>query len=344
MSTNNDQSLSSDVETPATNPDETMTEETTAVSADELEATTDVADETVAQITNGTNGEANQLTEMEQTEPLNQDKQPTPEQVKTVQIGEPFIEIAKRCNLGMVRQRNEDAMFSFVALTGGPNAVAPFALGLVADGMGGHHGGDQASRMVSRMVSQQVLNRIYLPMLRDSAPPPISEVMIDAVESANQALYTPDPEKEGGTTLTAVLVVGQRLFLVHVGDSRAYLYNKVDKTLQVLTTDHSVVQRLQDAGHITAEEAETHPHRNLLYRAMTGHELEIDTYTRSLPEQGKLLICSDGLWGSVEQERLLEILGDEESSLQNQVDLLIEAALIGGSSDNITAVVVHFGY
>ncbi|MCA9981005.1 MAG: serine/threonine-protein phosphatase [Anaerolineales bacterium] len=318
-----------------------MTEETTAVSADESKSTADAVDETVTPITNG---EAIQITEMEQTEPLNQDKQPTPEQVKTVQIGEPFIEIAKRCNLGMVRQRNEDAMFSFVALTGGSNATSPFALGLVADGMGGHHGGDQASRMVSRMVSQQVLNRIYLPMLRDNSPPPISEVMIDAVESANQALYTSDPEKEGGTTLTAVLIVGQRLFLVHVGDSRAYLYNKADKTLQALTTDHTVVQRLQDAGHITAEEAETHPHRNFLYRAMTGHELEIDTYTRSLPEQGKLLICSDGLWGAVEQERLLAILDDEESSLQNQVDLLIEAALIGGSSDNITAVVINFGY
>lgn len=335
MSTNLEESLdhtAEDVEEAAE-----MVAEAGLVAASETEAEAEI--KTVTETAVGDAGE--------QTEPLDDLPQTTHEKIKTVQISEPYIEIAKRCNLGIMRQRNEDAMFSFVALTGGPSSAAPFALGLVADGMGGHHGGDMASRMVSRMVGEQVLNRIYLPMLRDSSPPPITEVMLEAVETANQALYTSDPEKEGGTTLTAVLIAGQRLFLVHVGDSRAYLLDETTEgqpTLHTLTTDHSVVQRLQDAGQITAEEAETHPHRNLLYRAITGHELETDMYTRSLPMQGKILVCSDGLWGAMEQNQLMEILTDPALPLQAQVDLLVETALLGGSTDNITAVVISFGY
>lgn len=361
MSTNNEEVLNpeveieNEIEMSAPTPDEMLAENPTAVSTEPDEQShngveAETEDTITAVATDSAIAEevyaetADEEAEKKQTESYKQAKHLTPEQIQQLPISEPYIEIAKRCNLGVMRQRNEDTMFSFVALTGGSNMVTPFALGLVADGMGGHHGGDLASRTVSRMVGQQVLNRIYLPMLRDNSPPPISEVMLEAVEMANQTLYTPDPEKEGGTTLTAVLVVGQRLFLVHVGDSRAYLFNEDESTLQTITTDHSVVQRLQDAGQITAAEAEVHPHRNLLYRAMTGHELEIDTYTRSLPERGKVLICSDGLWGAIEPEQLTEIMSDASLSLQAQVDLLVETALLGGSTDNITAVVINFGY
>jgi serine/threonine protein phosphatase PrpC len=358
MSSNNDQSMSPNTETNASSGNRVITDEVASevVSPEETGPPSESQEDTAVTPGNGSvvDETSNETQEQEPygvidpTEPLteqaDQFSRPSIEQIKMVQIAEPYIEVAKRCNLGIVRQRNEDAMFSFVALNGGLNATAPFAVALVADGMGGHHGGDQASRMVSRMVGQQAVSRIYLPLLQDNSPPPFSEVMLEAVEMANQALYTPDPDKEGGTTLTAVLIVGQRLFLVHVGDSRAYLLNEVDDTFEALTTDHTIVQRLQDAGHITAEEAETHPHRNLIYRAMTGHELEIDTYTRSLPVNGKILICSDGLSGSISAERLEEIMKDKALSSQAQVDLLVEAALLGGSSDNITAVVVNFGY
>jgi PPM family protein phosphatase len=289
-------------------------------------------------------GEAEEAEADEAFDDEEYEKGRTVEEVVAWPKAEPFIEIAKRCNVGMVRQRNEDGMFSFVALSGGLDAAPPFALALVADGMGGHHGGDKASRLVSRTLGKQVLSQIYLPLLQDESPPPMSEVMLEAVELANHALYTSDPEKEGGTTLTAVLLFGQRMFLVHVGDSRAYLYHETESTLYQLTTDHTVVRRLQEAGHITAAEAETHPHRNMLYRAINGHELEVDTYTRSLPTRGKLLLCSDGLWGAIDPEHLGAILADGSLTAQEQVDLLIETALLGGSTDNITAVVVNFGY
>lgn len=254
---------------------------------------------------------------------------------------EPAIHFAQRCDLGNVRQRNEDSSFAFVAQAGGQQPMLPFALCLVADGMGGHHAGHEASRRVSREVVHHVMTRIYLPLIQDRpAGQSIREVMEDAVQEANRALYTPDPDKEGGTTLTAVLIIGRRLFLVHVGDSRAYLL-KGDQ-LRILTKDHSVVQRLQDAGHITAEEAEKHPHRHLLYKAITGGDIELDEDTLSLPREGKLLLCSDGLWGSVPDEQLKEVLANDSLSLQEQVDLLVKMALDAGSNDNVTAIVVDF--
>ena len=257
------------------------------------------------------------------------------------QTAEPAIHVAQRCDLGVVRQRNEDSSFIFASQAGGQEALLPFSLCLVADGMGGHHAGHEASRRVSREVATYVLTHIYLPLLRsEPASEPIREVMLKAVEAANRSLYTPDPEKEGGTTLTAALVVGRRLYLVHVGDSRAYLL--LDDEMQLLTNDHSVVQRLQETGQITAEEAENHPHRNLLYNALTGSDLEIDTYTRSLPRRGLILLCSDGLWGSVPDGKMKAILQDTSLSLQARADVLVQEAIFGGSTDNITAVLMDF--
>ncbi|MBK8430042.1 MAG: serine/threonine-protein phosphatase [Chloroflexi bacterium] len=254
---------------------------------------------------------------------------------------EPFIQVAQRCDVGVVRSRNEDSSFVFVSQTGGQEALLPFSLCLVADGMGGHHAGHEASRRVSREVGTYVLTQIYLPLVRsEPAAEPIRDVMLKAVEAANRSLYTPDPDKEGGTTLTAALVVGRRLYLVHVGDSRGYLL--AEGKMQLLTTDHSVVQRLQEAGQITAEEAENHPHRNLLYNALTGSDLEIDTYTRSLPRQGLILLCSDGLWGSVSDAEMQAVLENSDLSLQGRANLLIDKAIAGGSTDNVTAVLMDF--
>lgn len=283
--------------------------------------------------------------DLPQTVPLGDIPMPEPPATTLLSMpiatAEPAIHVAQRCDVGVVRQRNEDSSFIFVSQTGGQEPLLPFAFCLVADGMGGHHAGHEASRRASREVASHVLQHIYLPLMRgDSSNEPIRDVMLRAVESANRLLYTPDPDKEGGTTLTAALIVGRRLYVVHVGDSRAYLL--VDDKLQPLTTDHSVVQRLQEAGQITAEEAETHPHRNLLYNALTGSDLEIDTYTRSLPRQGIILICSDGLWGSVPDTAMQAVLQDKGLSLQAKADVLIEKAIAGESTDNITAILMEF--
>jgi PPM family protein phosphatase len=261
--------------------------------------------------------------------------------------GEPYLRSVSRCHIGAVRGRNEDSCLTFSALTGGQEPLHPFGLYIVADGMGGHHAGHQASRMASRIVADQILTQTYLPLMRQMgegrmAGPsqPIQEVLLDAAVAANMALFNHEPDKDSGTTLTAALIFGRRLYLAHVGDSRAYLL--INDRFQQITTDHSYVRRLQDVGQITAEEAAVHPNRNVLYRAVgQGAELEIDAYTRALPAEGKILLCSDGLWGLVPDQVMQAILEDEKPP-QAKVDQLVQLALQAGGHDNITAVLVEF--
>ena len=257
---------------------------------------------------------------------------------------EPSIQVAQRTHVGAARQRNEDAVYTFVAqASGGFEPLPPFGLFVVADGMGGHYDGHKASKIVSRAVAQYVLKTLYFPLLRGDeaiARQPIQEVMEEAVQQANQAIQLPEPDREMGTTLTAVLILGNRLFLVHVGDSRAYLFSE-DK-LGPVTTDHSIVQALQDAGQLTAEQAAEHPNRNLLYRALIGDELEqVDTFTQALPGSGLILLCSDGLWGLVSESEMAEILS-QKISIQEKVDRLVNKALAAGGHDNITVILVDF--
>ena len=166
--------------------------------------------------------------------------------------------------------------------------------------------------------------------------------MLSAVQLANHEIYSPIPEKEGGTTVTAALIVGSRLYIAHVGDSRAYL-QKEDEFKQV-TVDHSHVRRLMDAGQLTEEEAAIHPQRNMLYRAVgQGGELEIDTFTKTLSGKGKLVLCSDGLWGLVPEPLLEQELRTGVSS-QKTVDSLVEFALMAGGHDNISILIIDYSF
>ncbi len=257
----------------------------------------------------------------------------------------PVMQAFQRSNIGFIRTRNEDASFIFTADTGGEEPLMPFGLYIVADGMGGHFAGHEASKNVSRMVAKQVMQRIYLPMLLNngSAGPgePVQDVMLDAIQTANTTIHSPDPEKDSGTTLTAALVFGRRLYIAHVGDSRAYIVE--DDDLKLVTTDHSYVRRLQEAGQLTEEEAASHPHRNMLYMAVgQGDRLDVETYTQSLPDKGKLILCSDGLWGLVTEQMVKEILSKENTSLEEMCDELVDSALKAGGYDNITIILVDF--
>lgn len=258
------------------------------------------------------------------------------------------LSAAQRCHIGNVRNRNEDSSFIFTAEFGGEEPLLPAGLYIVADGMGGHHAGHEASRNVARLVAQHVLERIYVPMLRNSTSvssqpqEPIGEVMVDAVQTANLYVHDNDPKKSSGTTLTAALILGRRLYVAHVGDSRAYLYT--DAGLQLLTTDHSYVRRLQDAGQLTEEEAAIHPQRNMLYKAVgQGGDLDIDTFTKSLPHKGKLILCSDGLWGLVSDKSMVEVLS-RDTALSAMADELVMMARSAGGYDNITAIIVDFNF
>ena len=257
------------------------------------------------------------------------------------------IQVAKRCHVGAIRERNEDSCLIFMTETGGHFPLMPFGLYIVADGMGGHQNGHLASKTASRMVARTIVNKIYMPLLQEDGnaiQAPIQEVMTDAVQAAHHAIYSPDPEEDGGTTLTSALILGRRLYIAHVGDTRIYL--KTDDKFETLTTDHSLVQRLQDVGQLTAEEASFYQYRHILLRALgQGEEedIEVDTYMRLLPKAGILLLCTDGLSGLVTDNSMNEILS-QDVSLDKMADDLFEAAMAAGGYDNITAILVQFPY
>lgn len=259
----------------------------------------------------------------------------------------PVLRAFQRSNIGFVRTRNEDSSFIFTADTGGEEPLMPFGLYVVADGMGGHFAGHEASKSVSRMVAKHVMQRIYMPMLAANGPAgpgePVQDVMLDAIQTANSTIHSPDPEKDSGTTLTTALIFGRRLYVAHVGDSRAYLVE--NNKLNLITTDHSYVRRLQEAGQLSEEEAASHPHRNMLYMAVgQGGSLDVETFTQSLPQSGKLILCSDGLWGLVTEQMILQVLSKEGLTLREMCDELVDLALKAGGYDNITIILVEFSF
>lgn len=221
---------------------------------------------------------------------------------------------------GMIREHNEDSGYA------GPRLLA------VADGMGGQAAGEVASsEVISAMVQLD----------EDIPGSDILTSLGTTVQRANEQLRVmveEDPQLEGmGTTLTALLWTGQRLGLVHVGDSRAYLLR--DGQLTQITQDHTWVQRLVDEGRITEEEATTHPQRSLLMRALgSGDHVEPDLSIREVRAGDRYLLCSDGLSAVVSHQTIEETLAGYHGP-QDTVQELIELALRGGGPDNITCIV-----
>ena len=230
------------------------------------------------------------------------------------------LRFAAGSHKGMIREGNEDSGYA------GPRLLA------IADGMGGQAAGEVAS--------SEVISTIVA--LDDDVPG--SDILTSlgtAVQRANDQLRVmveEDPQLEGmGTTLTALLWTGQRLGLVHVGDSRAYLLR--DGVLTQITQDHTWVQRLVDEGRITEEEATTHPQRSLLMRALgSGDHVEPDLSIREVRAGDRYLICSDGLSGVVSHQTMEETLASYQGP-QETVQELIQLALRGGGPDNITVIV-----
>ena len=244
-------------------------------------------------------------------------------------------------DVGLVRANNQDALFTFLGVVESENSPPPFGLFIVADGMGGHTDGERASVVAAQTLARHVTNLIYLPMLTGLQPgseqKTIPEVLEEGMEEANLAVNK--EVTEGGTTVTAAVIYGDLVYVAHVGDSRAYLVN--DNNLELITRDHSLVRRLQELGQLTAEEAEIHPQRNVLYRAIgQGDALDVDRATRRLPPGSQLLLCSDGLWGVIDEATIMKII-DESPNVQEACDRLIAAANQNGGPDNITAVLVQ---
>lgn len=228
------------------------------------------------------------------------------------------LRYAARSDRGLVRANNEDSVYA------GARLLA------LADGMGGHAAGEVASQLVIAALAH----------LDDDEPGgDLLAKLEHAVYEGNTAIAEQveiDPELDGmGTTLTAILFAGDRLGLVHIGDSRGYLLR--DGELTQITKDDTFVQTLVDEGRITAEEAHSHPQRSLIMRALAGQEVEPTLIMREAREGDRYLLCSDGLSDPVSHETILEAL--KLPDVVDSADRLIELALRGGGPDNVTVVV-----
>jgi PPM family protein phosphatase len=231
------------------------------------------------------------------------------------------LRFAARSDVGLLRDGNEDSLYA------GPRLLA------VADGMGGAAAGEVASAVAIAALA---------PLDEDAPGADLLAALSHAAYDANdhlRELIALDPSLSGmGTTLTAMLVAGTRIGLLHIGDSRAYLLR--DGELTQITHDHTLVQSFVDEGRITLEQASSHPQRALILRALKGDdELELDLSVRDTKPGDRYLLCSDGLSGVVSDQTLREAL--QLPDPQTAVDRMVELALRGGGPDNITCIVAE---
>lgn len=248
---------------------------------------------------------------------------PQPSEGKAVPPEHPLIlRYAARSDVGRVRSKNDDS------------AYAGRHLAVVADGMGGHAGGDVAS-------ASTVLDMIHLD--HDSYPDGAETVLADEIQTANSLLSElvhVDPKLAGmGTTVTALLLEGRRLHFAHIGDSRAYRLR--NGKFEQISVDHTFVQRLIDEGRLRPEEAETHPHKNVLMRVLGDVDAspELDLAELDVHPGERWLLCSDGL--NYVQSEVVEQVVRETKNLAECAELLIELTLANGAPDNVTVVMLE---
>ncbi|NJL92670.1 MAG: serine/threonine-protein phosphatase [Anaerolineae bacterium] len=216
-----------------------------------------------------------------------------------------------------------------------------FGLFIVADGMGGHQEGERASATAARTVARHAYGEILVPLLAEqeyanSNRPTITEVLREAIQEANQDVSRVVPD--GGTTVTAVAIIGDLAYIGHVGDSRAYLVTT--ESIEQLTRDHSLVQRLIELDQLTPAEAADHPQRNVLYRAIGQNDtIDVDAITRRVPPGARLLMCSDGLWNMVPEEEIKNVVLGSPSP-QSACESLVKMANSRGGPDNISVIIV----
>lgn len=232
------------------------------------------------------------------------------------------LRYAARSDVGLVRATNQDSGFA------GPHLL------MVADGMGGHAGGDIASSIAVATMA---------PLDEEAHGPDQALTELDrSLHEAQAALLQrakEEPRLQGmGTTVTALLRAGNKLVMAHIGDSRAYLLR--DGELVQVTSDHTFVEYLVQTGRITPEEADVHPQRSVVMRVLGDHDVEIvpDLSVREARAGDRWLLCSDGLSGVVSADTLKETLRTIED-VEECADHLVQLALRGGAHDNVTLIV-----
>lgn len=244
------------------------------------------------------------------------------------------VEVAGLSDVGCQRTNNEDS-FAYWEPASDVEYLQKGRLAVVADGMGGHEGGQEASNLAVQTIQQAYSET-------PNGDP--RSLLADAFQAAHKCIHryaVEHPQLRGmGTTATAIVLLSKRLYYSHVGDSRLYLVR--GRKASRLTHDHSYVSRLVEFGVITAEEAESHPQRHILTTALgVGPEFSSDTPEHPIVlETGDVLVlCTDGLWGVVSDQELAQIVSENDPS--QACRLLLDLAKRRGGPDNITLQVLR---
>lgn len=253
------------------------------------------------------------------------------------------LQVGVALDAGIKRQQNEDAFFCAQGTC--QSGQQSYGLFVVADGMGGHASGQEASReAIASCVD------LLLPIV--SGEEALNEdawrfYLTNGIRQANLALYqrnrqaTAAVQRGMGTTMTAALVVGETAYIVSVGDSRAYLYRE-SEGLRQITRDHSTVARLVESGAIAPQDIYIHPKRNEIYRCLgDSPTVEIDLFQERILPGDTLLLCTDGLWEMVRDDQIKTVLASSWLSTSDQTKRLMLLALAGGGQDNVGLVVVR---
>lgn len=253
------------------------------------------------------------------------------------------LQIGLASDPGRIRDRNEDASLAlqFMLAQQGQRPL-PVGFFLIADGMGGHSQGEQASALATRLAARHIISHVYLAFLDEdegaTERAPINEVLESSMSIAHEAVRRRLPK--AGTTLTIALALGDGVYIAHVGDSRVYLGGRGH--LQRLTQDHSMAARLLEMGQATPDEAALQ--RNILYKAIgQGAQIEPDILYRDLAPGQYLLLCCDGLWGKVSDQEMAAII-DASPTPGFACRNLVARANENGGEDNISVILAARGW
>lgn len=250
-----------------------------------------------------------------------------------------YFTVGQSTNTGKVRKNNQDAMLSMTAKSYSSIPRPEFGLFLIADGAGGEAAGEQAAAIAMQTVGTAINQGVFMPMMvkGKKAKPDIGDILETSIHDANMHIIR--ELKEGGTTLTAAVIVDERIYLAHVGDTRAYLVSQ--REIKQLTTDHSLVQRMIEMGQLQPEEASRHPQRNVLYGLLGKKpQLEVDVMRTRFPMNSSLLLCSDGIWRYINERELHQLclnMDDPQQTTEHLIDISNER----GGADNMTVIIVR---
>jgi serine/threonine protein phosphatase PrpC len=251
-----------------------------------------------------------------------------------------YLDISTVLDTGIRRRGkpNEDNLLALPAIHNACGGAQPVGLFVIADGMGGHGNGQEASRIAITALQ----DALKLALVGSPEGDNYEQVLAEGAHTANLAVYRRNRQmqSEMGTTLAVALVIGNMAYVANVGDSRVYLYRE-NEGLEQITRDHSAVARLVEAGAITPDEVYSHPKRNEIYRSL-GHQstVKVDTFSVPLQVGDLLLLCSDGLWEMARDSTIERILESTLPDVSQACDELRQAALEGGGKDNISVIAV----